>query len=351
MKVQRYFVSMIVGLGFFLVLIGLLGYSIGSGQQIQAGSPRVAPPPSTTSLTALNPNPPTEPVRLVFVHHSVGDAWFETGNGNLGNQLGTNNYYVSDTYYDWGTDEIGSYTDIGDWWNWFRGSDSSTYMTELYSTTYQHATYTRPMVNPGGENEIVMFKSCYPNSNLGGDPDDLPTTGDNPLRGEDYSSPNHTVANAKGIYNDILEYFSTRQDKLFIVITAPPLYESNTDSAHAANARAFNSWLVNDWLATYPHNNVAVFDFYNVLTSNGGSWNENDLNAETGNHHRFHNGVIEYITDQGINTSAYPDGGNDDHPGPAGVQKAAGEFIPLLNIFYNTNQRQEPHQQITLFSL
>ena len=82
--------------------------------------------------------------------------------------------------------------------------------------------------------------------------------------------------------------------------------------------RAFNIWLINDWLATYSHSNVAVFDFYNVLTSNGGGWNVNDLNAETGNHHRYRNGVIEYTTDQGINTSAYPDGGNDDHPGPAG---------------------------------
>jgi len=318
-----------------LILMCTLGDNLGVDQQIQAVSPESAAPPATTSLSALDPNPPAEPVRLVFVHHSVGDAWLETGNGDLGNQLGENNYYVSDTYYYWGPDEIGSYTDIGDWWNWFRGPSSSTYMQALYPTTNQHATYTRPMANPGGDNEIVMFKSCYPNSHLGGDPDDLPTTGDNPLRGEDYSSPNHTVANAKGIYNDILEYFSTRQDKLFIVITAPPMYAPNTDAAHAANARAFNIWLINDWLATYSHSNVAVFDFYNVLTSNGGGWNVNDLNAETGNHHRYRNGVIEYTTDQGINTSAYPDGGNDDHPGPAGVQKAAGEFPPLLNIFYN----------------
>ena len=51
---------------------------------------------------------------------------------------------------------------------------------------------------------------------------------------------NITVANAKAVYNDILTYFATRQDKLFIVITAPPLMESETtDPIHAANARAF----------------------------------------------------------------------------------------------------------------
>jgi hypothetical protein len=75
--------------------------------------------------------------------------------------------------------------------------------------------------------------------------------------------------------NDILSYFATRQDKLFVLIVSPPLLANDTDAAHAANARAVANWLVNDWLAGYPYNNVAVFDFYNVLTSNGGNTNTN----------------------------------------------------------------------------
>ena len=47
-----------------------------------------------------------------------------------------------------------------------------------------------PETSLGGENEIVLFKSCFPNSRLGGNPGDPPTTGANPLRGrrlqEDY---------------------------------------------------------------------------------------------------------------------------------------------------------------------
>jgi hypothetical protein len=81
--------------------------------------------------------------------------------------------------------------------------------------------------DPGGENEIIMFKSCYPNSYLEGNPDDPPTTGDKPLRGQDCWSEHHTIANAKGIYSDILAYFATRQDKLFTVITAPPQVEND----------------------------------------------------------------------------------------------------------------------------
>jgi hypothetical protein len=284
---------------------------------------------------ADNPNPPASPVKLVFIHHSCGDDWLGTDSGDLGDQLGANKYYVSDTYYDWGPDDIGSDTDIGNWWDWFRGTHSATYTQAVYDTTNRHADYTRPMADPGGENRIIMFKSCYFNSHLGGSPADPPTTGDNPLRGEDYSSDHHTVGNAKGIYNDILEYFRTRQDKLFVVITAPPLVAGDTDATEAANARALNTWLVEDWLDGYPYDNVAVFDFYNVLTSNGGDWDTNDLGWDTGNHHRYRNGAIQYVTDQGYDTAAYPDGGNDSHPSPAGNQKATAEFLPLLNIFYH----------------
>jgi hypothetical protein len=292
-------------------------------------------PARVVNHPAQNTSPPTSPLKLVFIHHSCGDAWLNTGDGNLGNELGASNYYVSDTYYAWGPDDIGSYTDIGDWWDWFRGDHCTTYTQAVYNTTNRHAGYTRPMADPGGENQIIMFKSCYPNSHLGGGPNDPPTTGDNPLRGEDYTSMHHTVGNAKGIYNDILDYFRSRQDKLFIVISAPPLVAGDTDAAHAANARAFNTWLVEDWLAGYPHSNVAVFDFYNVLTSNGGDWQTHDAGWDTGNHHRYRNGAIQYITDEGGNTAAYPDGGSDSHPAPAGNQKATAEFIPLLNIFYH----------------
>jgi len=194
------------------------------------------------------------------------------------------------------------------------------------------------MANPGGENEIIMFKSCYPNSYLKGNPNDPPTTGDNPLRGKPAGSWTHTVGNAKGIYNDILEYLRTRQDKLFVVITAPPVL----DATYAANARAFNNWLVNDWLDGYPYHNVAVFDFYDVLTTNGGNANTNDLGWSTGNHHRVVTTTtpftIEHITngddDANPNVLEYPTAG-DNHPSPAGNQKATGEFLPLLNVYYN----------------
>ena len=274
-----------------------------------------------------DPSPPASPVKLIFIHHSCGENWLEDSNGGLGKALRDGNYFVSDTNYGWGPDGIGSSTDIGNWWDWFRGPSSSTYTAALYVESGQNSSYSRMGSDPGGENEIIMFKSCYPNSALGGSPSDpVPPIESNPLKGN--SSP-LTVANAKGIYIDLLEYFKTRQDKLFVAVTAPPL----RDGTYAANARAFNNWLVNDWLDGYSHNNVFVFDFYNVLTSNGGSDYASDLNWETGNHHRWLSGAIQHKTDGGGNTLAYPTG--DDHPNYVGNQKATAEFLPLLNVAYN----------------
>jgi hypothetical protein len=288
--------------------------------------------------SGLDVSPPDQTVKLIFIHHSCGENWLADWSGGLGEALRDNHYFVSDTNYGWGPEDsmlggaIGDFTDIGHWWNWFLGPSSGEILGALYDESEQYSEYSRLSGDPGGENDIVMFKSCFPNSALEGNPGDGPTTGSNPLQGMDCGSNDHTVGNAKRIYIDLLGYFGEHTDKLFVAITAPPLLD--TDSEQAANVRAFNTWLVEEWLDSYPHANVAVFDFYNVLTSNGGNPNTNDLGAEDGNHHRIRGGILEYTTDQGGNTAAYAED-DDSHPTPAGNQKATGEFVPLLNYFFH----------------
>jgi len=268
--------------------------------------PVEAAPPSA-SAAALDPSQPTQTVKLIFIHHSTGENWLTDGNGNLGDTLGKNNYFVSDTNYGWGPDAIGDHTDIPNWTEWFSSANTSTYMNALYNEIGQNSSYTRTLANPGGENRIIMFKSCFPNSALEGNPNDPPS-----------ASGWLTVGHAKYVYNQILQYFGAHPEKLFVVITAPPL----RDGTYAANARAFNEWLMNNWLTqnSYTGTNVAVFDFYNVLTG-------------PNNYHRYYNGAIEHVFTPGMNTSYYPSG--DDHPSVAGSQKATSEFVSLLNIFYH----------------
>ena len=295
-------------------------------------------------------SPPTEPVRLIFIHHSCGSNWLSDGNGGLGIALMDNNYFVSDTNYGWGPDSIGSSTDIGHWWLWFRSSDSPKYLEALYAENGQHSSYSRMSADVDGENQIIMFKSCYPNSGLRGDVNDpVPPIDSNPLRGEGCGSQYHTVANAKGIYIDLLEYFMTRPDKLFVVVTAPPL----TDAMYADNARAFNDWLVNEWLANYDVGNVFVFDFYNVLTTNGGDADTNDLGLESGNHHRLWNGAVQHKTDgdddANANVLEYPTG--DNHPSRAGNQKATVEVLPLLNNAYSVFETVPEFPELTVLTV
>ena len=287
-----------------------------------------------TSIYANNPNPPASTARLVFIHHSVGEDWL--GTGGLRQALNNNNYYVTDTNYGWGPDGIGDRTDIGHWYDWFLGTSRDTYLDALYANNHlTDAVGSNDIANPGGSNTVVMFKSCFPNGMVsGGNPNDppLPEGESNPIWGDWSGSENYTVSNIKGLYRDLLAYFATRQDKLFIYITTPP--SVNVDAETAARHRGVCSWLVNNLLANYPHDNVFVFDYYNVLTSNGGDQFTNDLGAETGNHHRFRNGQIEHVIGLDSDLLAYDQWG-DDHPSAAGHQKATGEFVPLLNVAYN----------------
>ncbi len=272
-------------------------------------------PQPTQSFQTDPSNPPDEIVKLIFIHHSTGENWLADGYGDLGRTLGENNYFVSDTNYGWGPDTIGDRTDIPNWPEWFSSNNTPAIMNALLNESGQHASYTRTLPDPGGTNQIIMFKSCFPNSALKGSPNDPAGTY------EELS-----VGSAKYVYNTILGYFATRPDKLFVVVTAPPL----SDGTYAKNARAFNQWLLKDWLRenNYTLNNVAVFDFYNILT---------DPNA----HHRFYNGQIEYIPGA-INTLIYPSG--DDHPSEEGSRKATEEFLPMLNVFYHRWKETTPVQ-------
>lgn len=292
---------------------------------------------SITKKDSSDSSPPDSPVKLIFIHHSTGGNWLAdpvSGEpyGGLGTALMNNNYYVSATNYGWGTESIGSRTDIPNWPEWFAGPNSSTIMTELCAETGQnfneHGSWSRLADDPGGENKIIMFKSCFPNSDLFGNPDDPPA-----------SEPNdweYSVSNAKAVYNKILTYFATRQDKLFVVITAPPQTENEygddyqTPAHRAANARAFNNWLLSDWLNGYSQNNVGVFDYFNVLT-------------DPGNHHRMSGSQVEHIITNEYNFAAYPTNEWDSHPNAEGHQKATTEFPPLLNYYYNKWKESGTH--------
>src|SRR5690606_10367906 len=131
-----------------------------------------------------------------------------------------------------------------------------------------------------GHNRIVMFKSCYPISNVWGDESGS---------GDPFSAE-QTLANYKAVYRHptggeythngrtyyaLEDIFAANPDVLFIPVTAPPLHYAPADATtneNAHRARLFNNWLKNEWLPAYnaAHpglDNVAVFDLFDVLRS------------------------------------------------------------------------------------
>jgi hypothetical protein len=298
----------------------------------------------------LNPDPPAATVRLVFIHHSVGQELLLRGFFAL---LNTQNYFVADTFYGWGPPDgvdqygtvktIGDHTDIGQWYNWFLGPTSATFLDALYNESGNSEGFENSMPPPAGPNTVVLFKSCFFNSQtISGNPDDPPCisspTVPNLIWGQDhFNQAVYTVSNIKGMYRDLLPYFATNQDKLFILLTPPPLLaDIETVPGSSARARAINTWLVNHWLDNYPYNNVAVLDFFNVLTSNDGATDSNDLGAATGNHHRLASGAVQHLVQTANNYTAYPS--YDSHPNGAGDAKAMGELMPLINVAYHAWQ-------------
>jgi hypothetical protein len=190
---------------------------------------------------------------FVFIHHSVGADWLDQG--ELALRLTEQGLTVHDT--DYGDDvpgtphpacnPIGDFTDICHWYYWF-----NYHMPGIL-------TWECPA---GTSNQIIMFKSCYPNSAVyeEGTPPGNPT------------NENRTTWNNKAAYLSLTNVFYQHCSVLFIAVTAPPMkpgHGYNQDDA--ARGRAFNDWLkteyVNGYHAGTGLRNLVVFDLFDVLTT------------------------------------------------------------------------------------
>lgn len=270
-------------------------------------------------LSAFSDAAPGKSLRLLFIHHSCGGQMFadpgpakERANcifdthpngGALRSLLMKDGYEIHEASYG---SEIGEKTDLFDWGPKFRDKMDKVLTVDMNDTFF----------TDGRKNQIVVFKSCYPNNRF---LDDGEAPG-NP------AGPELTVWNAKAALSSLLPEFQKHPDTLFVYLTAPPVapkgYQERlfkliakkilgrpTAAENVAKqgrrARDFNSWVVSSdgWLKDYPLKNVVVFDYYDYLTDGGAS-----------------------------NLSRYPTGdGSDSHPSSAGNARAARAFVPFLN--------------------
>jgi len=253
---------------------------------------------------------------LVFIHHSVGQDWLDNG---LRDALAAKTYIdeVNDITY--GTDvapdagrpdtlaEVpGELTDIPHWVFWF-----NDYIDHVKD--YHNAAAAG--VRQAGANRIVMFKSCFPNSDIWGDGEEPgdPFTGDFNLA--DFRA---VYRNQRGIgiaytheaytYHALQDAFANEPETLFVVCTPPPNVAYG-DASNGARGREFADWLAGEWLdgynAAHPSlHNVVVFNVFDVLA------NPDDGSAEA---NLLQDG---YVRDPG-----------DSHPSPAGDAALTTAFV------------------------
>ncbi|UCE24425.1 MAG: hypothetical protein JSU74_14260 [Candidatus Zixiibacteriota bacterium] len=188
--------------------------------------------------------------RLIFLHHSVGRGILYEG--GLRDSLLQMGVLVKGATYG---DEIGQKTDIKDWLPKFQSDMDRIFSFKAHPDRYY---------SDGKSNDIVMFKSCFPNSNI---------VGDGQLPG-DQGSSERTMANYRSVFEELKAEMARYPDKLFIYVTAPPLVPESTTPENAANAVAFNRWLIEEYLPDYQretgHSNLAIFDLFSVLADETG---------------------------------------------------------------------------------
>ena len=223
-----------------------------------------------TGTNPVNSADPGLQTELVFIHHSSGEDWLNRG---LEAALEEKSYitdvnditYYMDVAHDTGRPDsiggdAGDQTDMQYWILWFND-------------------YLEHVKVHGGSNGIIMFKSCFPNSHVasaGAEPGDpfsaTRTIANNKAIFRHPDGPGHTYTPYPYTYTyrPLEDIFADNPNVLFIFVTAPPLVRGSTSAEAAANARTFNNWVKNDWLNAYnaAHpgmNNVAVFDWFDVL--------------------------------------------------------------------------------------
>jgi hypothetical protein len=128
------------------------------------------------------------------------------------------------------------------------------------------------------ENDIIMFKPCFPNSDVISEG----TAPGNP------SAKERTVWNYKAVFEKLSDLFAGSPERLFIYVTAPPLVPGETTAEDAGRAREFNNWVKSEFVDEYKEktgkNNFYVFDLFDVLADSGNCLKQEYMRSETNSH-------------------------------------------------------------------
>lgn len=209
------------------------------------------------TVTDEAPPPAGDLTNLFFLHHSTGNGFVEEGEmrGSIDAYNATNG--AAFELWDHGYNGEGLRDAQGIWtgtsYNVPGDNTDPDGLHELWTTA--NAARQQILAN----HEVIAFKSCFPASAI---------------------ADNQMLAQYRQYYREMRDFFDTRPDRLFVVISTPPLHRLSTNATEAGNARAFANWLKSaEYLAGHP--NVVCYDLFDRLAkADDGSATANTLRYE-----------------------------------------------------------------------
>lgn len=209
---------------------------------------------------------------MVWLHHSTGDCLLR---GGLLPALKDDGIAFHDINYEEATVDgyvIGDHTEVHDW-------------PKLFNTPKLFDVITRWELRGSKErHDIVMFKSCYPNSNI---------------------TSEAKLQEYKEHFASLLSTFEANPDILFVAMSTPPLVKARTAPEAASRARQWARWLTTEYATRAK--NVKVFDLFDALAIGDGKPDANTLVPQ------------------------FASGLTDSHPSPQGARAVTRMYIPWLN--------------------
>jgi len=241
------------------LLTGLL-FSLLAG----AGCARNLPPPLAL---AQGPAAGTGKVRILFLHHSVGENVWEGGVPRFiqaWNQEHGTRYEISAMNYP-GT--IGGHTLLGRFLpirtlrKLFTHYPWDNYPYDYWNLWVAHTGDQRDrgelnLDQLARSYDVIVFKHCFPVSDL--EPDD---------GAPDVASRKRTLANYQLQYQALKARMHQFPHIRFIVWTGSARVREQTQEAQAERARAFATWVKGTW--DEPGDNIFVWDFRELETAGG----------------------------------------------------------------------------------
>jgi hypothetical protein len=176
---------------------------------------------------------------IMFLHHSVGENLI--AQGQVRQKLTAAGYTLWDQAYNW--EQLIGPDGKATGYSYNVPNDNTD--PDGLARIFAQALFPVPVNTFSAlmQHEVIIFKSCFPVSDIATD---------------------ELLAEYKTFYLGIREVLRKHPEKVFIVLTPPPLNPAETTAANAQRARAFANWLTSkEFLTQQP--NVFAFDLFDAF--------------------------------------------------------------------------------------